>query len=175
MEKVLFCVLCSVIVSCNALDKKGSSVKVLSPSFKANGAIAKKYTCEGENVSPALQWQSDVQGIKSYVLICDDPDAPNKTWVHWIVYNLPSAVTMLKEGVSIADLGGKEGVNDFGKTNYGGPCPPKGHGTHHYHFKVYALNKELAPKEPVTKEGLLASMQGHIMAEGELIGTYERS
>lgn len=148
-------------------------LKVTSGAFEANGRIPEKYTGEGQDVSPPLKWELEAGGgVKSFALICDDPDAPrDKPWVHWVVYGLPGDCYELEEGSA---NGGREGMNDFGNQGYGGPMPPEGHGVHHYHFKVYALDQEPQVAEGATKDQLLEVMEGHIMDEGELIGTYER-
>jgi Raf kinase inhibitor-like YbhB/YbcL family protein len=147
-------------------------VRVSSPAFEPGGAIPKKHTGEGPDVSPALTWAGLPEGTKEIALICDDPDAPTpKPWVHWVVYKIPADLTGFPEGNA---QGALEGENDFGRTGYGGPMPPEGHGVHHYHFKVYALDAELEAAAGLTKDQLLEAMEGHILAEGELIGTYER-
>ena len=159
------------------------SLTVTSEAFKAGAPIPKKYTEDGEDVSPPLSWQNAPAGTKELALICDDPDAPvAEPWVHWVIYKIPASVTKLPEGVPAdAELkspaGARQGVNTWqsGRTvGYRGPAPPKGHGTHHYHFRVYALDAPLSLHAKATKKELLAAMKGHILAEGELIGTYER-
>ena len=148
------------------------SLEVKSSAFSNGGAIPRKYTGEGEDVSPPLSWSNVPEGTKEFALICDDPDAPRPTpWVHWVLYKISASVRELAEGSS---GGAREGRNDFGNTGYGGPMPPPGHGVHHYHFKVYALDTELDLPPGATKEQLLGAMKGHVLAEGELVGTYER-
>ncbi len=148
------------------------SIEVSSPAFEPGGAIPRKHTGEGEDVSPALTWTGVPDETKEIALICDDPDAPTPApWVHWVVYKIPADRTGLPEGDT---QGALEGKNDFGGTGYGGPMPPRGHGVHRYHFKVYALDTELEVAAGLTKERLLEAMEGHVLAEGELIGTYER-
>ncbi|MBI4860155.1 MAG: YbhB/YbcL family Raf kinase inhibitor-like protein [Candidatus Riflebacteria bacterium] len=149
-------------------------LEVTSPTFAANAAIPKKhaYQGEGSNVSPALAWTGAPATTKEFALICDDPDAPrDKPWVHWVLYGMPAGTTSLPEGGSGKALQGK---NDFGKPGWGGPMPPKGHGIHHYRFRVYALDVALAKGPGLTKAELLEAMKGHVVAEGELVGTYER-
>lgn len=148
------------------------AMKLTSTAFKAGDAIPRKYSGEGEDISPPLAWTGAPEGAREFALVCDDPDAPTpKPWVHWVVYRLPAGTTALAEG----DPGGAlEGRNDFGRTGYGGPMPPKGHGTHRYHFRIYALDAPLALEAGATKEELLAAMKGHVLAEGELVGTYKR-
>jgi Raf kinase inhibitor-like YbhB/YbcL family protein len=156
-----------------------SSFKVTSPAFSAMGAIPKKYTCEGSDTSPPLEWTGAPSGTKSFVLIEDDPDAPDpaapkQVWVHWVVYAIPAAVTKLAEGASGAlPKGAKAGTNDFGKTQYGGPCPPKGR--HRYFHKVYALDTVLdLPAGSAKKAEVEAAMKGHVLAQAELVGTYQK-
>lgn len=148
----------------------------ISSSAFANGdMIPRRYTCDGEDVSPPLEWTGVPDGTKSLALICDDPDAPMGTWVHWVVFNLPPGSEGLPEQVlSEKQLGNnaRQGSNDFRRIGYGGPCPPGG--THRYFFKLYALDTELELASGSGKAQLLKAMEGHILAEGELIGKYRR-
>ena len=137
--------------------------------------IPKEYTCDGANVSPPLAWDSAPDQTKSFALIMDDPDAPSRTFVHWFAFNLPAERRELPENIPAQDTiigGGKQGTNDFRKLGYGGPCPPSG--VHRYYFKLYALNTELALDSSATKDQLLKAMEGHALAEGQLMGTYQR-
>lgn len=182
MKKVILYILCiGLPLSYYTYGKLHSSqiksvrnvhMQLKSPSFGQNESIPKKFTCQGANISPALQWSGVPSMTKSLALICDDPDAPGKTWVHWVVYNLPPNVTRLDENANIQSLGGKEGMTDFGSTGYGGPCPPSG--THRYFFKLYALDVKLDLPDGVTKEQVLEAMQGHELAKAELMGTYKK-
>jgi len=150
-------------------------LSLTSAAFQEEGMIPEKYTCDGPDISPPLAWSPLPAGAKSIALICDDPDAPMGTWVHWVVYNLPADSTGLPEGVRPTERierGGSQGVNDFRKIGYGGPCPPRG--THRYLFKVYALDAKLELAGKVTKAQLLKAMEGHIFAEGQLMGKYKR-
>ncbi len=148
------------------------AIELSSPAFNAGGAIPKKYTGEGEDVSPPLEWTGLPAETKEIALICDDPDAPMaEPFVHWVLYKIPGDRTSLPEGSA---QGALEGENDFGGTGYGGPMPPEGHGVHHYHFKVYALDGEVEAEAGLSKARLLEEMEGHVLDEGELIGTYER-
>jgi len=153
-----------------------SSFKLSSTTFAQGQRIPKKFSCEAEDVSPALAWSDPPAGTKSFALIADDPDAPMGTWVHWVLYELPAGTRQLAEGVpkqpKLAD-GGTQGKNDFGKTGYGGPCPPPGK-PHRYFFKLYALDVPLDLKPGATKEEVELKMQGHILAQAELMGTYQR-
>ena len=152
-----------------------AQMKLTNPSFENQQPIPAKYTGEGADVSPALKWEGAPSSTKSFALICDDPDAPAGTWVHWVIFNIPAGTTQLPEGVAKSDTvaGMKQGVNDFGKVGYNGPMPPRGHGKHRYFFKLYALKTELGLKRP-TKAQLEAAMRGQILAQAELVGTYER-
>jgi Raf kinase inhibitor-like YbhB/YbcL family protein len=141
-----------------------------SNAFENQTAIPAMYTCDGKNISPALTWQGIPEGTKSFALIVDDPDAPSKVWVHWILFNIPPTITELKEGSATTNV--KRGTTDFNNMNYGGPCPPAG--THHYRFTLYALNSMIELPQGTTKEQLLVAMQGHIIGTAELIGTYTR-
>jgi len=149
---------------------------VTSTAFSHGGDIPRKHTCEGQDVSPALSWNDPPQGTQSYALIADDPDAPVGTWVHWVAYNLPPSSRQLPEGVAkTEDIagGGRQGINDFRRTGYGGPCPPPGT-PHRYFFKLYALNATLNLKPKASKKDVEQAMQGHILAQAELMGKYKR-
>jgi Raf kinase inhibitor-like YbhB/YbcL family protein len=149
------------------------AIEVSSPAFEPGGAIPQKYTGEGRDVSPPLIWEGLPDETKEIALICDDPDAPTPNpWVHWVVYKIPADVMGFREGSTQGEV--LEGKNDFGTLGYGGPMPPKGHGVHHYYFKVYALDTELEVAAGLTKEQLLEAIEGHVLDEGELVGTYER-
>ncbi|MCX8108254.1 MAG: YbhB/YbcL family Raf kinase inhibitor-like protein [Verrucomicrobiae bacterium] len=151
------------------------SIKVTSTAFTEGGMIPKQYTCDGKDVSPPLAWEGVPVGAKTIAVICDDPDAPVGTWVHWVLFNLPATVKELPENVPTTKNlpnGAKQGVNDFGRIGYGGPCPPGG--THRYYFKIYALDCELKLEAGATKAQLLKAMEGHILAQGQLMGKYKR-
>jgi hypothetical protein len=156
------------------------ALKLTSSAFGHNGAIPQRYTCQGEDVSVPLAWSGAPAATKSFVLIVDDPDAPDPraprmTWVHWMLYNLPPAATALREGVKAGDLprGTLEGLNDWKRTGYGGPCPPIGR--HRYFHKLYALDSVLPAMERPTKTDLEQAMKGHVLEKAELIGTYQKS
>ena len=154
-------------------------MKIASTAFADGQPIPAKYSGEGQNASPPLSWSNPPPGAVSAGLIVDDPDAPRpQPWVHWVIYNLPPEGS-LPEGVPGAarldnPAGAIQGVNTGNKTGYQGPYPPKGHGVHHYHFKLYALDGRLDAKPGLTKDQLLKAMEGHILAQAELVGTYER-
>jgi len=148
---------------------------VTSKAFQAGSFIPQKYTCDGKNVSPPLKWRGAPPGTQSFVLVADDPDAPKGTWVHWVVFDIPPTLDMLPEAMPpIKKLANAErqGTNDFKKIGYGGPCPPSG--IHRYFFKVYALDTMLRLEPGATKPQVLDAMEGHILAQGVLIGTYKR-
>lgn len=154
------------------VSSSGVVMKLSSAHFVHGQEIPQRFTCEGEDISPELSWTA-VPGTVSYVLICDDPDAPQKCpWVHWVVFNLPSSVTHLPEHADITTLGGEQGVNSWNKNSYGGPCPPTGR--HRYFFKVYALDTKLSFAGDVSKMDVYDAMQGHVIEQAELIGTYEK-
>ncbi len=152
------------------------SIEVTSTAFQQGMSIPKQYTGDGVDQSPPLHWSKPPSGTKSIALICDDPDAPVGTWVHWVLYNLPAQTHELEAGVpTTATLasGAKQGKNDFGKIGYGGPAPPKGK-AHRYFFKVYALGVSVDLAAGATKAQLEAAIKGHVLAEGQLMGTYKR-
>lgn len=156
------------------------TLTITSTAFFHNGAIPARYTCDGQDISPPLAWADLPGGVKSLVLIVDDPDAPDPkapkmTWVHWVLYNIPPEAAGLPEQVTAAQLpaGTREGRNDWGRTGYGGPCPPIGR--HRYFHKLHALDVVLPDLGHPTKARLEQAMQGHIIASAELVGTYQRS
>ncbi len=146
-----------------------------SKAFRPGGDIPRKFTCEGEDLSPALFWSEPPPGTQSLALIADDPDAPAGTWVHWVLYDLDPQVRELPEGVPKTEqaAGGRQGLNDFRKLGYGGPCPPPGK-PHRYFFKLYALDGKLSVRNRATKQDVEKAMQGHILAQAELMGRYKR-
>ena len=151
------------------------ALKITSRSFENGGMIPMKFTCDGIDISPHLQWESVPEGTQSFALICDDPDAPLKTWVHWVIYNIPADQRELAENIPPQKQlpnGALQGTNDFRKIGYGGPCPPGG--THRYYFKIYALDTMLDLEAGATKAELLKAMEGHILGTGELMGKYKR-
>jgi Raf kinase inhibitor-like YbhB/YbcL family protein len=152
------------------------SFEVRSSAFRENGNIPKKYTCDGPNVSVPLNWTDPPEGTKAFAVIADDPDAPSGTFVHWVLYDLLGNTRNLPEGIPpkrALDDGARQGMNDFGKVGYGGPCPPRGP-AHRYVFTVYALNRETGLRPGATKQQLLRSLKGHTLAEARLTGTYGR-
>jgi hypothetical protein len=162
---------------------KGESamkLNISSTAFAAGERIPKKYTGEGPDVSPPLAWSGAPAGVVEFALIMDDPDAPvAEPWVHWVMCKIPPTTTGLKEGILTSGTledprGALQGKNSKNTLGYHGPMPPPGHGTHHYHFKLYALDKALTLPTGATKKQVLDAMRGHILAEGELVGTYSR-
>ena len=146
------------------------SLEVKSDAFANGQSIPAKYSCTGRNISPALTWGNAPAGTQSFALIVDDPDAPMGTWVHWVVYNIPSTTTGLEESADTSAV--SVGKNSSSKMSYNGPCPPSG--THRYFFKLYALDSLLSLSPGATKEQLLDAMKGHILAQGELMGTFSK-
>jgi Raf kinase inhibitor-like YbhB/YbcL family protein len=159
----------------DAIKQATDTLQLTSPSFEADAAIPAKYTCEGEDVAPALAWTDPPAATKGFALMMDDPDAPNKTVVHWVIYDLPAATRKLPEAVpkeaKLPD-GSFQGQNSHGKIGYSGPCPPHGV-VHHYFFKLYALDKSTGLKPKATKAELEAAIKGHILAKAQLIGRFE--
>lgn len=153
------------------------ALTLTSPAFSHNGTIPREYTCEGADVSPALSWSGVPDGTKSLALIVDDPDAPDPkaprmVWVHWVVYNLPPSADGLPRDVQEPPAGAGQGLNDWKRSGYGGPCPPIGR--HRYFHKLYALDTVLPDLGNPTKSRLLEAMEGHVLAETELVGTYQK-
>ncbi|MEK7085774.1 MAG: YbhB/YbcL family Raf kinase inhibitor-like protein [Patescibacteria group bacterium] len=145
-------------------------MKISSPTFQHNQNIPSKYTCDGENINPPLQFLDIPGNAQSLVLISDDPDAPMGTWVHWTVWNIDPKITEITE--NSVPLGAVEGTTSFGETGYGGPCPPSG--THRYFFKLYAIDTKLDLSTTTNAQDLEKSLQGHILAKAEIIGLYKR-
>ncbi|MEW5702942.1 MAG: YbhB/YbcL family Raf kinase inhibitor-like protein [Candidatus Zixiibacteriota bacterium] len=179
----LWLTLMVAVVACRATDDPAKSTKggkqmlltITSTAFTEGGMIPAKYTCDGADISPPLSWNGVPKEAKSLALICDDPDAPAGTWVHWVIFNVPPDSAGLPEKVppdSTLPNGTWQGTNDFRKVGYGGPCPPGG--THRYYFKLYALDTALNLTGRVTKADLLGAMDKHILAEAQLMGKYRR-
>jgi Raf kinase inhibitor-like YbhB/YbcL family protein len=153
-----------------------TKMELKSPAFENGAEIPREFTCDGEDVSPRLAWESAPAGAKTFALVVDDPDAPVGTWVHWVFYDLPATTKDLAAGVAADEKlpdGAKQGLNDFRKVGYGGPCPPPGP-AHRYFFKLYALDAPTNLKPRATKQQLLDAIKGHILAEAELVGRYGR-
>jgi hypothetical protein len=162
------------------MEKEGAEVtwELTSSAFKDGEAMPRKYTGDGADVSPPLNWTTPPTGALELALIVDDPDAPSGDWVHWVIYGLPPSLPLLPEAVPAREIvdslgGAKQGRNDFKQIGYRGPSPPPGK-VHHYHFKLYALNAKLDLSPGATKRELLRAMEGHILGRAELVGTYSR-
>ena len=152
------------------------SLKLTSTAFHAGAEIPRQFTCKGADLSPALQWSGAPQHAASSALVMDDPDAPAGTWVHWVLWNLPPASNSLHEGLpqrEQLDDGSRQGRNSFGKVGYNGPCPPAGQ-THRYFFRLYALDSKLDLSSGATRSDLDAAMKGHVLAQGEYMGTFHK-
>jgi Raf kinase inhibitor-like YbhB/YbcL family protein len=174
----------SVLLAASAaltfIGGQAMALEIHSAAFARDGAMPARFTCEGRDISPPLEWRGVPAATKSLVLIVDDPDAPDPkapkmTWVHWVLANLPAGSTGLAEGVAPGALpaGTVEGLNDWKRTGYGGPCPPIGR--HRYFHKLYALDRELTGLGHPTKAQVEAAMKGHVLAKAELVGTYEKT
>jgi Raf kinase inhibitor-like YbhB/YbcL family protein len=173
-----FCLVASLaVVSLLAAEKaRKDQMQLTSTAFGEGGAIPAKHTCDAKNVSPPLKWSNVPAGAKSLVLIVDDPDAPSGTWVHWVLYDLPATTSELAEDMPKSQFvagGAKQGLNDFRHLGYGGPCPPPGK-AHRYFFKLYALDTLLELKPGLTKKEIESATDKHILARGQLMGTYQR-
>ena len=171
MKKVISFLLIAFMAHTAFAFELGSEV------FENKGYIPDRYTCDAQDFSPPLSWSGVPENAKSLALICDDPNASFKIWVHWVAFNILPEAGGLKEGISkeeLTELSIVEGINDFGKVGYQGPCPPSGK-AHRYSFRLYALDTTLALEEGASKKDLIEAMQGHIIAEAKLIGLYQRS
>jgi Raf kinase inhibitor-like YbhB/YbcL family protein len=175
--------LCVVLIAqCHAVaadvrNQNAPRLEITSPVFANNEAIPSMYTCEGRNASPPLAWSGVPPNAKSLVLIVDDPDAPNpaapnRTWVHWVVYDIPPATSGIKEATKSLPQGAREGLNDSGQIGYSGPCPPIGR--HRYFLKLYAVDTVLSDLKRPVKGQVEAAMKGHVIARAELVGTYQK-
>jgi Raf kinase inhibitor-like YbhB/YbcL family protein len=163
---------------CGARSEGGAAMalKLSSADFSSGAAIPKQFTCDGADISPALEWNDPPAGTQSFSLIADDPDAPVGTWVHWVLFDLPANARSLPQDVAKKEQienGARQGRNDFGKIGYGGPCPPAGK-PHRYFFKLYALDTTLNLKAGATKQEVERAQQGHVLAQGEWMGRYGR-
>ncbi|MFH1889206.1 MAG: YbhB/YbcL family Raf kinase inhibitor-like protein [Candidatus Omnitrophota bacterium] len=166
---LIFIISVSFIHADNRYDKAGEvHMKLTSPEFNNNGIIPVKFTCEGQDINPALVIEDIPAGAKSLALIMDDPDAPMGTWVHWVVYNIP-VISRIDED----SIPGEQGINTAGREKYHGPCPPSG--THRYFFKIYALDAELSLKPGFNKQGLEKAIEGHLLQKAELVGLYKKT
>ena len=170
MVSVVMVFMLVAAVSMGKESKKMKELTITSPAFVEGGTIPIRYTCDGKDINPPLAFGVSPTGARSLALIVDDPDAPVGTWVHWVVWDIPHDVREITEGSVPA--GAKQGLNDWKRNSYGGPCPPSG--THRYFFKIYALDKTLDIPPSAGKAALERAMHGHILAQGQLMGTYRR-
>ena len=175
-EKMKSFVIIFLVLLSLALMSQAKKMVLNSPAFKEGDLIPKIYTCDGEDLSPQLAWEAPPGGTQSFALICDDPDAPMGTWVHWVAWNIPKDCNSLQKGIAKTPKFGSgimQGKNSWPRTGYDGPCPPPGK-AHRYCFKLYALDCLLTVKENATKEELLSAMKGRILEEASLMGIYKR-
>ena len=162
--------------SAHAKGSQASEFKIESIAFKEGAEIPKKFTCEGEDISPVLHWSHPPRGTQSFALIAEDPDAPSGTWIHWVVYDLPARLRGLPDNVpKLGEIpgGGVQGRNDFGRIGYGGPCPPAGN-AHHYFFKLYALDKMLHLQPGEGKNDVLDAAKNHVLGKAQFMGLFRR-
>jgi Raf kinase inhibitor-like YbhB/YbcL family protein len=151
--------------------------EITSDAFDPGQVIPKKYTCDGQDISPPLQWSGAPNQTQSFALMMEDPDAPSGTFDHWVLFNIPAATTKLPEAMpssAVLTNGAKQGINGFGRLGYGGPCPPQGDDSHRYFFRLYALDVVISALEGTSKNEVKRAMEGHVLAEAALIGTYAR-
>lgn len=176
MEKIgIFLLVLLALTACSAQQPEvplaDATLELTSPDFSAGEAIPAVFTCSGDDISPELRWTAPPEGTLTFALIMDDPDAPSGTWVHWVLYDLPQSLRGLPQNYA-PEPGVTAGSNSWNEQNYGGPCPPSGQ--HRYFFKLYALDTVLAAEPGLDKAGLLELMEGHVLAQGELMGMYEK-
>ena len=169
MKRTRSLVLIAVVLGCSIVVEGAGQMKITSPAFAEGANIPVKFTCDGSDTSPPLKIDGAPAEAKTLVLIIDDPDAPSGLFTHWLVWNIDPKTQSLAEANS---AGGVEGKNDFGKTGYGGPCPPSG--THRYYFRIFALDEQLSLKPGARRKEIDAAMKGHVIAQGELMGRYAR-
>ena len=185
LKNTAFIAMLMILLFCSCRDSKNADlgtdggknmeIKITSSAFADGQLIPTEYTCDGEDISPPLQWETVPDGTLSIALICDDPDAPMGTFVHWVLYNLPPQTGDLPENFPDDETfedGTRQGITDFGKTGYGGPCPPSG--THRYFFKIYALDVKIDLAIIADKPHLVRAMESHILGQGQLMGKYKR-
>jgi Raf kinase inhibitor-like YbhB/YbcL family protein len=152
-------------------------VRLESAAFRDGAPIPAAHSRDGGDASPPLAWTDPPEGTRAFALVCDDPDAPRGTWVHWVLWGIPASARSLPAGAGSSEkpsIGGVHGANDFRESRWGGPAPPKGHGVHHYRFHLYALDAEPQLKAGASRAELDAAMQGHVLGEASLVGTYRR-
>lgn len=190
IPRTLVAVLTACLPACGPADDSAQvaarvgpmTIRLESPSFREGDLIPRAHTCDGEDISPSLSWENVPEGAHSLLLIVEDPDAPMGTWTHWLLYDLPAALRGLPEGLphdprvhfvfDKIEFTAKQGRNDFKKPGYGGPCPPSG--THRYYFRIYALDSMTNLEPNASRQEVFQAIQGHILAEGQLMGQYSR-
>jgi len=173
--KILFIIIISLLFI-NCSQKETKIMELSSDSFTNGALIPSEYSCEGDDLSPLLIWNKPPEKVKSFALTCVDPDAPMGDWIHWVAWNIPADWNSLSKGIDPIDQSHfTQGTNSWGKTGYGGPCPPKGHGPHRYYFTLYALNTELTLDTTAQINNLLEIIEGHILGKAVLLGQYERN
>ena len=166
------------LLAAAASGRSGGRLTVETPAFSPGAPIPRRHTCDGDDVSPPLSWSGSPPETREFALVCDDPDAPSGPFTHWLIWGIPKSAASLPEGIdagdAVASLGSaRQGTNDFRVRGWRGPCPPPGK-PHHYHFHVYALSERIDLPAGSTVERLRAAMSGHVVAEGEIVGTYRR-
>ena len=172
--KILFIIIISLLFI-NCSQKETKIMELSSDSFTNGALIPSEYSCEGDDLSPLLIWNKPPEKVKSFALTCVDPDAPMGDWIHWVAWNIPADWNSLSKGIDPIDQSQfTQGTNSWGKTGYGGPCPPKGHGPHRYYFTLYALNTELTLDTTAQLNNLLEIIEDHILGKAVLLGQYER-
>ncbi len=165
------------VMALHLMQAQGAqSMRLVSAAFAEGQPIPADYTCDGRNISPPLRWSGAPTGTRSLALICEDPDAPSGLWTHWVIYGLPGNMTELPEGVRAVEnppSGGRQGLNSFKRIGYGGPCPPVSR-AHRYFFKIYALDDDVSLQTNASRADLIRALHGHVIAEGELMGVYQK-
>ena len=180
MPRLLIEFLICMVLLCATAAQGGEimSFRIESPDFKEGESIPQRFGCDGQDISPGLVWADPPEGTRSFVLTVEDPDAPMGVFVHWVIYDLPSSARGLEQGIKGSDArlkGAKQGKTSFGQSHYGGPCPPRGHGTHRYIFTLRALDIPALDVAPGSKKGIVEkAMKGHVLAEARTTGTYQR-
>ena len=163
-----------ILLNLSTNNQQPTTIKLKSSAFKEGEMIPKKFACQGEDVSPQLSWDKLPTDTKSIAVTCDDPDAPGGGFVHWVIFNIPANAISLPENIAKQKTlpdGSRQGINDFGRIGYGGPCPPA---LHRYYFRVYVLDIVLDLQPGIEKPALLKAIEGHIIAQGEIIGKYKK-
>lgn len=176
MKNSTIIIVTSLLLTYNCQVIKMNNMILSSNSFDNEGFVPKEYSCEGQDFSPHFKWENIPTGTVSFALTCIDPDAPMGDWIHWIAWNIPADWDALQKNIDPNDQSQiVQGTNSWGRTGYGGPCPPVGHGPHRYYFTIYALDTKLSLESTSRLEDLVSAMKGHILGKGEIMGKYERN